>query len=82
MHCGVDGGVEQELLVGGEAGVRYSPAQITAVHILAQPPAVLRLVHADAPVVLERRCTDAHMPGEHQGSIVYVFLKETHHLLK
>ena len=60
MHGGVDGGVEQELLVGGEAGVGDSPAQVPAVHILAHPPVVLRLVQPDAPVMLERRCMDAH----------------------
>lgn len=60
VHGGVDGGVEQELLVGGEAGVGDSPAQVAAVHILAHPPIVLRLVQPDAAVMLERRCMDSH----------------------
>ena len=53
---GRDGGVEQEVLVWRQAGVRDGPAQVAAVHVLAQPPAAVRLVQPDAPVVLERPC--------------------------
>ena len=57
VHGGRDGGVEQEALVRREAGVGDGPAQVAAVHVLAQPPAAVRLVQPDAPVVLERACT-------------------------
>ena len=60
VHCGVDGGVEQILLVRGEACVGHGPAQVAAVHVLAQAPVVLGLVQPDAPVMLERRCTNMH----------------------
>ena len=56
VHGGRDGGVEEEALVRGEAGVGDGPAQVAAVHVLAQPPAAVRLIQPDAPVVLKGAC--------------------------
>ena len=61
---GRDAGVEQVLLVGGEAGVGDGPAQVARVHVFAQAPVIRCLVYPDAPVVLERRCTEVEAAAQ------------------
>ena len=67
VHGGVDGGVGQPDLVGRGAGVGHGPAQVAAVHVLAQRPAGGHVVHADAPLVLERGCARRAGAGARSG---------------
>ena len=64
VNGGCDGGIQEILLVWGEAGVCDGPAQISCVYILAQAPVILRLIDPDPPVMLERRCKAATTSGQ------------------
>ena len=68
VNSGRDGGVQQESLVRGEAGVGDRPAQVPCMHILAQAPVILCLVYPDAPIVLVRSCTEGRLISLKGGS--------------